>query len=495
MACIYIDGFDKYGFNITPVTLGEWTGGSGANAIVAGAYSSGALRVSGGPFGNNIHKTFNSNYPSLIMGCRMRSSLFSNMGFEFWDGATVQVGLTFDTLGRFSVYRGSGPATTLFTSGSLATANTWHYVELEVTFDNSVGQYKLWVDGINIVTSAANQDTQATGNAFANGIALWMGSNVAYDFDDLYVFDKTGSFNNGPAGDSVVETQMPNGDDTTQFSIGASVIGAYYTENGATNVSPTTQIILLRQFTPEANCTLNSISCYPAGTLVSAKFTGVCFQDNAGSPDTLLSATNEQTGCVNGTAISLNLNTPQSLTAGVPIWIGIMQDSGIAIYRQNEDYDGAAVLNYTYSLGPPANCPSPTLGQAAWCIWGSVTTTSNFTEVKNEDDVPDSSLLNYISSDVVGQQDLYTFPNLSSIPINVSAVKVSAWCQKSDAGGRQLDLRMKSGATEDSGNSTNNPMSASFEFLYSIFDNDPDSGLAWDNTSINNASSGVKVSG
>jgi hypothetical protein len=236
----------------------------------------------------------------------------------------------------------------------------------------------------------------------------------------------------------------------------------------------------------------NSISIIPTNTNLTAKFKMCIFSDVANSPNTLLSDGTEVVGTVSGTVLTGNLTSPQTLTGGTPYWLGFIIETNINFEQQDNGVTSLGfTANNTYTSGVPGTAPAMTGLQSSWLIWGNVTSSSNWAELQN---AVASPLVNYLTNTAVGDEDLYTFGPLSSTPLTVSAVQVSTFCAKSDGGSRNIDLRVKSGVTDDPGNHPNQPVVASFTYLSSIWDNDPDTGLAWSETTVNNATSGVKVS-
>lgn len=151
------------------------------------------------------------------------SSQSSNV--SWWDNGTCQVFLAVLPNGSLQFYRGGGGGTPVGSpsaSGLIGPAsgtkpNTG--IETMVTFSGSVGQVKCWLNGTNIISSAANLNTIQTVNAYANQVQLVGGSgggaggsNQGIYCDYLRVWDGTGATQNAPIGtDRQPVTKLPSG--------------------------------------------------------------------------------------------------------------------------------------------------------------------------------------------------------------------------------------------------------------------------------------------
>jgi hypothetical protein len=508
MAVLIIDGFDKYRNIAASLFGGDWTttiavsvqdgiGGGAASSFEVGAYTPACFRCGQG---GGLIKTLPGNFSTLIWGLRFKvtSASLNSFAVQLSDSGTNQVSVRVNSAGLIEVRRGSEggpnfglqPSTLLATSATGITLNTWHYLEAEIVVNSTTGSFNVFLDGVQIITMTG-QNTSASGNAYANSFAFKaVDSNAGTLVDDLYLFDNTGSFANAICGDSVVETQYPVGDASVQFTPAASAFGAFYHYPGSNNDIGANSIFL-RPFTPVANCTINSISIVPNSTSPTINFKMVIYDDTGlGAPNTLLSSGTQVTGCTSGTTLTGNLTAPQSLTGGSQYWIGFITDTHIFYEIEALNNIGYSGSN-TYAFDAPASNPSVT-GTTGLdlLIWGNVTSLVNYPEVNQ---LPLQTNINYVMNSAVGDEDQYNFPVLLESPLHIWAVKVSAYCSKSDAGVRTLSLMTKSGLTDDAGSNPNQAVTSSYIYLNSFWDHNPDTGLAWDYGSVNNATGGMKV--
>lgn len=489
MVDIFWDGFDKYGpVNSIPTNStmnSEWTTvPSSSAAFVAGRFTNSLALQLAYTF-VSASRTLPSNYGRLIGGIALNSTLSSNSGVIFGDAGTNQCAIGFNTAGKLVLWNGGLGGTQIAIAATAITANTWHYVEWDLTFAAS-GTYNVYIDGVSVFSGTGN--LKSSSNAYANQVIL-TGSTCNYD--DMYLFDSTGSVNNAVRGDSRVETLFPTGDASVAFTPSAATIGAYYSLSGSTSYWSSGQLFL-RKYQAPVSGTLNSISIMPATSSSGANFKPAIYADNSGSPGTLLSSGSQVTGCTSGTALTMNLTTPQSLTVGTNYWLGYVCDTSLTMQRSDNSSfatNAGYSASITYTSAPPSTAPSMSSGQSSLQLWGNMTgMTSNYTETN---EVPPGGDLSCVSSSTVGAEDRYNFGSLSSTPANIAGVKVSALLRKTDVGARTVTMQLKSGSTEVTGSSQS--PTTSYIYYSAYQDTDPNTSAAWTASGVNAVTAGTKV--
>lgn len=138
----------------------------------------------------------------------------------FYDGTpTIQCGMKVDANGAINVYRyTSETAGTLLgaSANGVIQPNTWHYIEVEVTISDTVGVFKVYVDGVQQV-NLTGLDNKNTANAYASNIrfssASASGWNMSLDVDDFYLTDAATKL-----GERRVETIYPTSDVAQGFA-------------------------------------------------------------------------------------------------------------------------------------------------------------------------------------------------------------------------------------------------------------------------------------
>jgi hypothetical protein len=501
VATIFIEGFDKYGplsvssasqipWNLTA----EWTSATaGIYNIVAPLSSTGfALSLATTAGGNvvQLSKTF-PNVSRIIGGYRFQTELavVRSNTTVFTDGGTPQVAFDWNATGNLVVRSGLN-GTILGTSAGNIGANSTHTLSWDITIGTTAA-FQFWVDGVSFLsgtgdTGGGTVNNQVNSFAFYNTAVNWTGI-----FDDLYLFDSTGSTNNAVLlTNPRVETGFPNSDSAVQFSFGAAIVGKPYWATAGT-IAPGANQLFIRPFTPVLSCTLNSVSVIPSATSAVAKFKAVLYSDSSGSPDTLTATGAETVGTTAGIALTSAFGAGQSLTGGTQYWLGFITDTSVALHVVDAGTAGQRKAN-TYTSGAPAGpLTGMTTGQNNWVIYGNVSGISvNYAEVNLN---PPADDLSFVFSATVGHEDLYGFPALSTTPSNIYVVAVKGYIRNATSGGRTIDLRMKSNTTTSSGSNPGQSPGTSYLWFGSHFETDPDTSASWTISGLNAAKSGEKI--
>jgi hypothetical protein len=492
VALLFLEGFDKYGgpnSNATSVntllTAGEWTSAAGsANVLVAGLSATGYALTGGAGF--ILTKTLAASAARLIGGVRFSATLAGSAGIQFLDGATNQCGIQFNTTGTFTLRNGSYIAgTVLGTSAASVTANTTHYLEWDIAFGNAAA-YQLWLDGVSILSGSG--DTTGTANNTANGFSL---NNPTVTWDDLYLFDATGTANNAALLTSPrIETQLPSSDAAVQFAFGAAMLGASLARSAASVATAANQL-RLRSVVPAANCTLTAISFLAFAASATVNLRPVVYSSVSGVPGALLGSGSTTTGTTASSIKTMPLTGGVALNAGTQYFVGFMCDiavtGGLAAYTAVAD-DFTAIA--TFASGAPGTAPAMA-NTASTVIAGNVTASgANWFSVAQN---PVQGSLSYVADATVGHEDLYGYPTLLAVPLAIYAVAVKASVAKSDAGAKTLSLRLKSGGTDSAGSAGAMAPGTSYGWLTSLYSLDPATGTQWTAASLNAAQAGVRV--
>ena len=92
-------------------------------------------------------------------------------------------------------------------------ANRWYYLEFKIYFHATLGTVEVRING-QTTFSETNLDTQYL--TYEHGLLNLYAPDVNCAFDDLYICDETGSYNNDFLGPIKVETLRPTSDDGAQ---------------------------------------------------------------------------------------------------------------------------------------------------------------------------------------------------------------------------------------------------------------------------------------
>lgn len=508
----FIEGFDKYGASNLDSTAGsyraylitgDWTSAGSADSAGAAAALSGSGSSlawgnvgSGGNF--DLRKNLPATYARCIGGVTFKNLPFSDStsqkgGVIFFDSTTAQVSISQSSLGKLQIYRGStNGGTLLATSTTIISSGAIVCLEWDITFHGSAGIVKIWINGVaETALTLTGANTAPSGNARFDGMALRAGNTDVSYFDHLYLwcYTASGGSETPCLTNPIIETHYTTGDTQKQWTTGPGIIGNRIGSSAATGTPGANQLYLIKK-TCEVAGNINSVSMVPAATSATAKFKGVIYADNSGVPGAIMSSGSEVVGATSGSVLTMPLVTPQALTAGVDYWIGYITDTSLAIARYDSSATGYRAAN-TYASGAPATAPTMTPGQALLNLWGD--TTGMATNWGQLDDGIFASGQSYNYSATVGQEDLYTFDSLSSIPANIYTVAVKALVQRVGSGVRLIDLHTKSGAVDSTGSLSPQSVPTSLTMYASYYNVDPNTTTTWDYAGVNAASHGIAI--
>lgn len=508
----FIDGFDHYSekgdltLDISTLLLRDWTSQIGGNhfltTALTGPAAGCALRISGSGNGNTagIRKTLPGNFARNIGGISAKPVTWGAAGESFqilfYDGTTVQFSLNLNAVsGTISARRGDGAATVIATSVESAISGVTFELEWDITFHNSTGIIKVWLNGTLTSLNLTGQDTCATANNYHNGIALAHLGNTngtkIHDVDHFYTYCYTASGGSetpllyAP----IIETQFGTSDDTAQFNFGLGVLGKDYRTTTTTSAPGANQLVLA-PVTADSSGNLDGVRIMPAATSAAAKFKAVLYADSAGVPGALTATGTEVVGCTSGTVLALPFAVGQAVVAGTQYWIGYITDTSVVIQQFDSTTNLGRKLANTYGSGAPNPAGAMTTGQPTWEIWGSLSgVTTMFSQVNKKE----ASLNEYNTETTVGDKDLFNFPALSITPSAIAMVAHRVCALKSDGGARTIDLPAKSAATSSNGSLAAQSPSLSLSYLSSNFFVDPNTGVAWAAAGVNGAKGGYDI--
>lgn len=517
---IDFDGFEKYGpalgsywnfvgnflqfaNNLTPFPsqsfLEEWNsigwGGNSPSIGLCTAVTGSGIGLCFSPgFGNplSVQRVFPTNYPRMIIGFAFTSNLSFLSGIYLSDGNTAQCFIGVDTGGR--VVFNAPDNNHIFISKPLISANTRHYIEIDVAIHNTAGLYSIWLDGV-LLGSATNINTRGgTSNNYVSNMSLTNGIACFCMFDDMYWRDNTGG-TALPFGDLVIMPQPVVSDTQVQFGTTTSTVGPWVPQQANNVTTINANNIALVPVTPVANMTIQSIGALPRSTILAGKFKGVIYSDSSGIPGTLLSSGTEIAGCVTGNNLTLPLVTPQALTAGTQYWIGIIMDTATNFQLADINTGRTLLKLNTYSGGAPAGPITGMSAQQTFSFWGVCTSVAaSYVGVSGNPSQSASVMLAGNSSMTASNEDLFAVHPTTGVtsPV-IQSVKVSVNAQRQPGGVRTMDIRLKSGATDAAGSNSGIIPTTSPGWTSTRFDTDPATGSAWTLAGANAASIGYKV--
>lgn len=223
MALLFLDGFDHMGGGAG--LSSKWGTSNGSISANSARTGFNGLSLSGSQISRALPAA-----GGFVFGCAMRVTgtvQWSNYDlFQAREGTTVHLAMGTNGSNFLQVKRGS---TTIATGTQLLIQNNWYYFEFKGTIDPTTGIFEVRIDGVPDIVGAP-QNTRNGGTSGQWDRLCLNGSN--HNFDDLYVFDQSGSMNNTFAGSCKVETLLPL-TDASGVGSNQGLTPSYGTDHGA----------------------------------------------------------------------------------------------------------------------------------------------------------------------------------------------------------------------------------------------------------------------
>jgi len=231
MTIIWAEGFDHYG--TTPnggrdaMLKGAWAafadGSGNLPAISTTQKRTGAnsLKCIGGP-GVTERSTARRvlGGSKLAVGCGFGGfpsalpTVNGTWGLEIRDAGNVNImKITVESDGSLGFYKGAAK-TLMARSDPLITAASWSHIEVKCVIDNLVGSIEAQVNGLPafVLTNQNLGVAAATQLIFGCFEGSGSGATIDFYFDDIVVWDTSGTVNNDFLGPQRVETIFPTSD-------------------------------------------------------------------------------------------------------------------------------------------------------------------------------------------------------------------------------------------------------------------------------------------
>jgi hypothetical protein len=487
---------------------------AGTNCVVVDALTGvgRALRVdfnfSGAGSAGGLGKTLGGNFGGVMVGGVFQTDLQNlRKAFMFSDAGAWQCAVTIETNGKIGVRTADGSFATdgevlALSEDSVSSYEAFSLV-IAATFPEAGGSVKVWLNG-HVILDETGLPTRSTPGETVDAVEIWIrGTNLQNPpaiergtwiaLDHVYIRAWEAAVFEDPLPLPMVETAFPIADDTQHdFAFGAAVLGDTAAADDDANAPGANQLVL-RRYTPDADGQLDEVWVLPAATSAGAKFTPCVYSDAAGVADARLTTGPEVVGCAAGVLLEMPLTTPQALVAGTAIWLGYIVDTSVAVAVSEIDGVSGRRAASAYGSGAPATAPALVVGPS-WVIFGIVSgVADDFWSVIDEN--PAAGDLSYLTSDAIGDQDLYIFPELSSTPTTIIAVKIAAVMRRVTGGASEVDLQMVSGGVTGAGSDPGLTPSGGYATIASYFTTDPDTGAAWNASGVNLAKVGYEITG
>jgi hypothetical protein len=498
------DSFDLYATPVDAIN-GYWDSGAAnlSSALLTAGRFANSRAFNTNAVGNNLAlliKASNVNDAVHHIVCAFSSNIFTAAsaaivgGFTLFDGGTAQASVGFQLGGNIVLISGAINSGTILATypAAWAAASTWYAFEFEISIDPSAGVFNVRKNGntVNDFSATGLNTRGGTANSYASRVSLMtgpQGNSASFSFDDLWW--RSGAATGAWLGDLRCYARMPATDISDQFTRTPqplTVTFGYFYNTSTLGANAAQYLPFVAAYSGSISAITVNINAAVVGHLKAAIY------DNTGAggnPGAVLATAAVLTNPVLGPN-TLTLSPSVTLVKGRTYWMAVCSDASVVYQAGPPPYSGIS-NTVTYASFPLAN-PSGFTTNYAIPFWSfAVATTLNCEYVAEPQE---DGLTSYVFDNVVGHADFYGLPALGVTPATIIATTLRAYAQKSDAGTRNVAVRLKSGsATVTSPSPALVP--SSFQWLWRTDLVDPNTGAAWSQAAIDAAQIGPVVVG
>ena len=282
---LHIDGFDTYAstYDLTQTYY-----------LVNNPY----LSTSGGRFGKGCVQFNNSGQTFRWSNNTALTNIWLGFAYTPWVTPAAGAIVTFMSASgvEASLYVNANTSTWTFLRGDnnayLGSAtvaipvNMYHWIDIHYSISNSVGVFELWVDNARYINLSNINNTQYNNSSFSIisfGATIVNSTNPAYGvYDDLYILDTTGPYNNTRLGDSRIETLAPISDTGSNNGTPSTGTTHYNLVNALPWAAGSTSITIAETAGQEELFNMKSLSVTPTA-IAAVKVKAITSQTSGGS--------------------------------------------------------------------------------------------------------------------------------------------------------------------------------------------------------------------
>lgn len=208
---LHMDGFDSYA-NAIDLTQ-EYISYNCEFSINSGRYGGGCLNFNSNT--NYLSWAANTSHLTDIytgFAINILSDCGNSVIAQFLSINGTEIQITYNTTTNHWCINYSNNNTLIKSIYYPITKNSWHWIELYYNTNGTLTT-EIWIDNIPVIT--CNNITSITNNNQLTTIQLGSSKNsCSYNilFDDWYILDSSGIYNNARLGDSRISTLVPTGD-------------------------------------------------------------------------------------------------------------------------------------------------------------------------------------------------------------------------------------------------------------------------------------------
>jgi hypothetical protein len=509
MAWLVADGFDYYG-SAADLARSVWD-----SVTVFGSFSTPLSRFGTGQcltnFGNAIlQKNLASNETTLFLALAYyrpgaQSGTTAEAYWQLRDGATPQCTVVFESSGSIVLKSGTQSGTVLATYASAFAQDVWTHFQVKVVINNTTGSITVRKNGSATDSfSATGLNTRGgTANNYANVVSINGGTSNTPYMDDVLMYSGTAPAPNDWIGDTRAVCLMPKLDTAQKNFAQFPAANAPVLGHGSLNINQAmtantiywtgSALVSSATYVPVRGGQIAKVTMNSTQAVASGHFRAAVYANDGPSnqPGTLMGISNELTSLPGGN-VPVDFPFPAGsggLIPGRGYYIGLLADTawgfGVGSPTAGEASYSSPV---SYATGFPSTAPTTLTTLTGNYIQGQITLSGNASCVS---ELLANGDTDYVYSGTVSDADLYDMAELAYVPAAIIGVVSKVYCKKSDAGARNGQLLLKSGATQVVG--TDTPLSSTYTYLARVDTVDPNTGAAWTAAGIAAAQVGQKV--
>jgi hypothetical protein len=211
---LFCDSFDHYNTATLPE---KYSFSGGATIVSPGRTGANCLEFAYGS-GGSVQQNFASQ-SQFIVGVAFNPQAFgsgnpNNKIIVFFDQGMLQGALVMNESGglEYQTFPNGEPLTIASSAGGVITLGAWQYLEISVVFSPTAGSVVVQLNGINVVIDVTGVNTSTTGNSTAGSVQLTdqNSGNGPWYFDDFYICNEAGAYNNSFLGDVAIDCVVPD---------------------------------------------------------------------------------------------------------------------------------------------------------------------------------------------------------------------------------------------------------------------------------------------
>jgi len=419
---------------------------------------------------------------------------------QYRDGATAQCTIVFESSGAIVLKRGSETGTVVATYAAAFAPDTWTHFQIRVVIDPSAGTFTVRKNGSPTDSFAATAlNTRSTANSYATVIAVGNGTfsvTGVYRGDDVLFYSGSGTPPNTWVGDVRAVCLQPSGDAAVQFTtLPASPNYQFGAQSGFAWTSTANVAGIMGPIKDSGGSPIAKsghvvkVTVNSSGAMTGKARAAIYAGDGAGGlAGTLLGVSNEVTNPIAGANDFTFTPGQVPIVAGRNYYIAYLTDTNWVVNNGHVSMGTAYTKALSYASGFPASWGSIGTPTGANGMGGIINLGGNALTVSEAVANGDTD---YALSATVSATDLYHVADLATTPVAILGVVSKGYVKKSDAGTRNGQLVVKSGATEVT--TPDAALNTTYGYIWRADALDPNTGAAWTPAGIAAVQIGVRV--